>query len=118
MRVRCLQTQRRRVEARLSGAGRLPRVPRSVPSTRSRWTGRCHVEWDEAVDRVVDLPPLVIPPGGNAADELSFHLEGGSEVELVHRADGTLVGRFVRERMPVDGAVRVATAPEPMARRT
>ena len=53
------------------------------------------------------------PPGGTAADELPFHFEGGSQTEHVHKADGTLVGRFVRERIPVDGAVRVATAPEP-----
>ena len=71
------------------------------------------MEWDEAIDHVVDLPPLVIPPGGSAADELLVHLESGSETELVHRADGTLVGRFVRERIAIDGAVRVATAHEP-----
>ena len=73
--------------------------------------GTSHVEWDEAVDRTVDLPPLVIPPGGTAAVELPFHLEGGSEAEPVHAADGTLAGRFIRERLAIDGMVRVATAP-------
>ena len=74
--------------------------------------GTSHVDWDEAVDRTVDLPPLIIPKGGTAADELPFHLEGGSETEPVYTADGTLAGRFIRERLPVDGAIRVTTTPE------
>ena len=111
VRVRCLQTQRRRVEARLSGTVPLSREPAFGPVDALEVDGTSHVEWDEAVDRVVDLRPLVIPPGGAAADELSFHLEGGSETESVHRADGTLAGRFVRERFAIDGVVRVATAP-------
>jgi hypothetical protein len=111
VRVRCLQTQRRRVEARLNGTVPLSRAPAFGPVDALEVDGTSHVEWEEAVDRVVDLRPLVIPRGGAAADELSFHLEGGSETESVHRADGTLAGRFVRERLAVDGVVRVATAP-------
>ena len=75
--------------------------------------GTSHVEWDEAIDRTVDLAPLLMPSGGTACDELPFQLEGGFETEPVHRADGTLVGRFVRQRVPVDGVVRVVTTPEP-----
>ncbi len=111
VRVRCLQTQRRRVEARLSGTSPASRGSAFGPVDALEVDGTSHVEWDEAVDRMVDLPPLVIPPGGTAADELSFHLEGGSEIEPVHKADGTLAGRFVRERLAIDGMVRVATVP-------
>jgi hypothetical protein len=111
VRVRCLQTQRRRVEVRLSGTSPASRGSAFGPVDALEVDGTSHVEWDEAVDRVVDLHPLVIPRGGTAADELSFHLEGGSETESVHKADGTLVGRFVRERLAIDGVVRVATAP-------
>ncbi len=113
VRVRCLQTQRRRVEARLPEKGVASALPAFGPIDALEVDGTFHVEWDEAVDHMVDLPPLVIPPGGTAADELPFHLEGGSQTEHVHTADGTLVGRFVRERIPIDGAVRVATVPEP-----
>ena len=111
VRVRCLQTQRRRVEARL------PRGDHDSPGCVFgpvdvlEVDGTSHVEWDEAVDRMVDLPPLVIPPGGIAADGQPFHLEGGSQTEPVQRSDGTIAGRFVRLRMPIDGMVRVATAP-------
>jgi hypothetical protein len=111
VRVRCLQTQRRRVEGRLSGRSPTSDGFAFGPVDSLEVDGTSHVGWDEAVDRVVDLPPLVIPRGGIAADELSFHLEGGSETESVHKADGTLVGRFVRERFAIDGVVRVATAP-------
>ena len=113
VRVRCLQIQRRRVEACLGVEGSSPTLPAFGPVDVLEVEGTSHVEWDEAIDHVVDLPPLVIPPGGSAADELLVHLESGSETELVHRADGTLVGRFVRERIAIDGAVRVATAHEP-----
>jgi hypothetical protein len=111
IRVRCLQTQRRRVEARLSGTPPAPSGSAFGPVDALEVDGTSHVEWDEAVDRVVDLHPLVIPRGGTAVDELSFHLEGGSETESVRAADGTLVGRFVRERLALDGVIRVATVP-------
>ena len=111
VRVRYLQTQRRRVEAWLSAETPESSGSAFGPVDALEVDGTSHVEWDEAVDRTIDLPPLVVPPGGTAADELPFRLEGGSETELVHTADGTLAGRFIRERVPVDGAVRVVTAP-------
>jgi hypothetical protein len=111
VRVRCLQTQCRRVEALLADGSPGSSGPAFGPVDALKVDGTSHVEWDEAVDRTIDLPPLVIPPGGTATDELSFHLEGGSEAEPVHAADGTLSGRFVRERFAIDGMVRVATAP-------
>ena len=110
VRVRCLQTQRRRVEAPLSGQPPAHSGPAFAPVDALEVDGTSHVEWDEAVDHTVDLPPLVIPSGGTAADELPFHLEGGSETEPVHKADGSLAGRFVRQRVPIDGVVRVVTA--------
>jgi hypothetical protein len=111
VRVRCLQTQRRRVEALLTRNALAPPGSAFGPVHALEVDGTSHVEWDEAVDRMVDLPPLVIPPDGIAADELPFHLEGGSETEPVHRADGALAGRFVRERLAVEGVVRVSTSP-------
>ena len=77
VRVRCLQTQRRRVEAHLRGKGVASAGPAFGPVDALDVDGTSHVEWDEAIDHVIDLPPLVIPPGGTAADQLSFHLEGG-----------------------------------------
>ena len=110
VRVRCLQTQRRRVEAHVGGHG-ADGGPSFSPVDSLEVDGTCHVEWDEAVDQIVDLRPLTVPPSGEVADELEFRLEGGSETELVHAADRSLAGRFVRERMPVEGRVRVSVAP-------
>ena len=110
VRVRCLQTQRRRVEARVGDHG-ADGDPRFDPVDSLAVDGTCHVEWDEAIDQVVDLPPLTLPWSGSVADELDFRLDGGSQTELIHAADGSLAGRFVRQRLPVDGRVRVASAP-------
>ena len=111
IRVRCLQTQRRTVEAQLTRGSFTSPGSAFGPVDALEVDGTSHVEWDEAVDRTIDLPPLIIPPGGTAAGELPFHLEGGSEAEPVHAADGTLAGRFIRERHAIDGMIRVATAP-------
>jgi hypothetical protein len=111
VRVRCLQTQRRTVEARLTRGSLTPTGSAFEPVDALEVDGTSHVAWDEAVDRTVDLPPLLIASGGTAALELPFQLEGGSEAEPVHAADGTLAGRFIRERFAIDGTVRVATAP-------
>ncbi len=113
VRVRCLQCQHRRVEARLSGESPAYSEPAFGSVETLEVDASSHVEWDEAIDHTIDLAPLVMPPGGTAYDEMPFQLEGGFETEPVHRADGTLVGRFVRQRVPVDGVVRVVTAPEP-----
>ncbi len=112
VRVRCLQTQRRRVEARLRKEEPTSHRPSFGPVDALEVDGTTHVNWDEAVDHAVDLPPLIFPQGGTTANELPFHLEGGSETEPLYQADGTLAGRFLRERLPVDGAIRVTTAPE------
>jgi hypothetical protein len=108
VRVRCLQTQHRRVESRGSGESHGSAFK---PVDALDVDGTSHVEWDEAVDHVVDLSPLVVSPGATAADEQPFRLEGGAETEMIHAADGTLAGRFVRERHAIDGVVRVTAAP-------
>jgi hypothetical protein len=113
VRVRCLQTQRRRVEAATdegagsTGAGGFTRVE-SLEVDGAR-----HVGWDEALDRVVDLPPLELPAFGAARAAQVFSLEGGCEIEELAAANGNVVGRFVRERVAVQGSVRVAVAPVP-----
>jgi hypothetical protein len=113
VRVRCLQTQRRRVEAAVAAGTAGPRTPADfVPVETLEVDGARHVEWDEAVDRVIDLPPLELPPDDQAVEaELAFTLEGGSETEEVRAEGGDTVGRFVRERIPVEAKVRVTVTP-------
>jgi hypothetical protein len=105
VRLRCLQTQRRRVEALVTDT-----EASFHPVAALEVDGTCHVEWDEAVDRVVDLLPLAVGRAGPGETELAFTFEGGTETQHLHAANGTLAGRFVRERLPVEGTVRVATA--------
>jgi hypothetical protein len=113
VRVRCLQTQRRRIEAAVAAGSAGPGTPADfVPVEALEVDGARHVEWDEAVDRVIDLPPLELPPDGRAAHaELAFTLEGGSQIEEVRAEGGATVGRFVRERIPVDATARVTVTP-------
>ena len=107
VRVRCLQTQRRRVEAPVAGA-----TGRFVPVDELDVDGTRHVGWDEAVDRVVDLPPVDVDPDARLIElAQAFTFEGGSETEEVRAATGELAGRFVRERLPVECAVRVRVTP-------
>jgi hypothetical protein len=106
VRVRCLQTQRRRIEAATEQepAGFVPVEALEVDGAR-------HVAWDEAVDRVIDLAPIDLRPDCAAEAELPFCLEGGFDVEDLRREGGGAVGRFVRERVSVEGRVRVTVTP-------
>jgi hypothetical protein len=108
VRMRCLQTQRRRVEATDDGSAR--GSPAFRPVSHLELDGTRHVEWDEAVDRVVDPPPLVLPPDlrTDVATETVFTLDGGVDIEDLRNLEGSLRGRFVRERQPTEGAVRIA----------
>ena len=72
VRIRCLQVQHRAVEALDA------ETASSRRSTGSRSTARCIVDWDEAVDQIVDLPPLHLSRDGTARHEEAFAFAGGS----------------------------------------
>jgi hypothetical protein len=103
VRIRCLQVQRRRVEA--GGAtGEFVRVDQLEVD------GRLYVEWDEAIDRVVDLAPRPLGPPDQPPYEEAFGWDGGTDVELVRGHDGSVAGRVVRHREPITGRALVTTA--------
>ena len=99
VRIRCLQVQRRDVEA---AAG-----DRFVPTESVEVDGVVWVPWDEAVEREIDLAPVRLLPVVNAYGELTVHLDAGTEEELLRTATGDVVGRAVRRREALDGLVRV-----------
>jgi hypothetical protein len=102
VRVRCLHSQRRRVEKVLdSGFEAVEYL---------EVDGTLHVDWDEATDEMVDVPPLALVQDGQSEWVQTFSFDGGTESEEVRAADGTVVGRFVRHREPVAGLVRIATS--------
>lgn len=111
VRIRFLQAQHRCSEGLAEGAGRdgdfAPVDFLDVDGTR-------HVDWDEAVDRVVDVAPLSLLAGEETEHVETFAFAGGSESELLTSADGSVVGRFVRRRHVVEGVLRVALSrPDP-----
>jgi hypothetical protein len=99
VRVRCLHSQRRRTEqARHGGFEAVDSL--EVDGTR-------HVDWDEAVDEIVDVTPLALLPDKKSERVEMFSFDGGTESEEVRAADGSVVGRFVRHREPISGLVRI-----------
>ncbi len=114
-RIRCLQVQHRSVEASTApdGAGTAA-APVFEPVDSLEVNGTVHAEWDEAVDQVVDLPPLALPLSWDVERTSDFTFPAGIEHELLRSPDGTVAGRFVRRREHVQGIVRVATErPDP-----
>jgi hypothetical protein len=109
VRIRCLQVQHRSVEASSGSSGDEDLDGDGfVPVATLEAGGQVHVEWDEAIDRTVDLSPLSLPLLGEGHEE-AFAFEGGTDVEPI-LVDGAVAGRIVRRRRPVDGLVRVRAA--------
>jgi hypothetical protein len=99
VRARCLQVQHRFVEAS-DGLGEFVSVDQlEVDGTR-------YVTWDEAIDRVVDLPPRRLERLAQRGCVATFGWSGGTEPEPLRRADGVIAGRLVRRSEPVQGRGR------------
>ena len=101
VRVRCLQVQRRYLEA-VAGE-------RFVPAEVLDVEGVVWSPWDEAVQQQIDLEPMALLPVGEAHRELVVHFAAGTDEELLRSARGEVVGRAIRRREAVDGLVRVDT---------
>lgn len=98
LRVRFLQVQQRRVEA--AAGGRFTVVDRlEAGDTR-------YVPWDEAVERQVELD-VDLAEVAQTPREQTFEVEAGREEEEVTGADGAVLGRLVRSRRALAGAVVV-----------
>jgi len=107
IRLRCLQAQHRGVEAQV-GVGEQSGEDAAFAAAESlEVDGTVHVGWDEAVDQIIDVAPLPLVAFDGVERREEFSFDGGTETELVHTADGSVVGRFVRQRQPVEGVIRV-----------
>jgi hypothetical protein len=100
VRVRCLHTQRRRIERVRDGE--------FEAADSLEVDGTLHVDWDEAVDEIVDVTPFPLLFDGQSERIETFSFDGGTESEEIRAADGSVVGRFLRHREPITGLVRVA----------
>ncbi len=103
IRVRFLQTQRRRVET-VTPAGDFVAVPFLEVD------GTLLVEWDEAIEHVVDVEAGAIGRNGGEVGETTFTVAGGVTTEALVDAGGATVGRFVRRREVLHGVVNTASA--------
>jgi hypothetical protein len=109
VRVRCLQAQRRSSEAWTGDA--------FVPVDALEVEGVVHVAWDEAVDQMVELPPVRLPALAAAPVVWAFSFDGGTDHEPIRDGAGAVAGRLVRRRQRIDGVVRLEVGPaEPGAR--
>jgi hypothetical protein len=108
VRIRCLQVQHRGVEV-LDGATEHGADPTEWASVDTlEVDGVKYVDWEEAVDQVVDLAPIdLFSLGGGGFDEI-FRFDGGADVELIRDSAGAVAGRITRRREPIEGRVRVA----------
>jgi hypothetical protein len=93
-RVRCLQLQRR-TACELTG-----RAVASLEAEGELWTS-----WNEGTDREIDVEADLTP---GAERVVPFALAGGRAIEPIRTRSGATVGRFVRDRWPVTGEIRIA----------
>ncbi len=107
VRIRCLQAQHRRIEGRVDGQGTDGGFS---PVEALEIDGTLHVEWDEAVEQNIDVAPLSL----RSRDETEFveviSFPAGEEIELIRGSDGSVVGRFIRRREPVEGVARIVVS--------
>jgi hypothetical protein len=102
VRLRCLQVQHRSVEAVLGREGDRFEAVDVLEVDGARW-----VAWDEAVDHDVDVGPLDLGALVGHPVEVPVHLPGGRACEALRGTDGSLRGRAVRVRQPVDGRIQL-----------
>jgi hypothetical protein len=100
VRLRCLQVQHRGCERAVADS--------FEPVSSLEVDGVVHAEWDEAIDRIVDVGPLALSTLVESSHQETFALPDGSETELVKDSAGHLAGRFVRHREQLAGLVRVS----------
>jgi hypothetical protein len=107
VRLRCLQAQHRSIEAHI-GDGEFKVV------SSLEIEGAVHVDWDEAVDQVIDVPTFDLTLRGETTLEHPFSFAGGSDEETIRARDRAVVGRFVRHREVVTGLARIQVSrPDP-----
>jgi hypothetical protein len=108
IRVRCLQVQDRCLEVAVAAAT-AGADGAFVPVHRLEVGGQVYLEWEEAVDRIVDLPPVPVAALRATGHETDFRFAAGSDSELIRDRDGILAGRIVRRRDQIDGRIRLRT---------
>jgi hypothetical protein len=116
VRIRFLHVQHRGVDAAFDSTGGNERHLMFSAVDTLQVDGETYVDWEEAVDQVVDLPLLGLSDkdtmvGGHVLQEERMSLAGWLDEEIIRSVDGAVAGRVVRTRLPVDGRVIVKVSP-------
>jgi hypothetical protein len=107
VRIRCLQAQHRSIEGRVHGQGTDDGFS---PVEYLEVDGTLHVEWDEAVEQNIEVAPLSLLSRDETEHLEEFSFPAGEEIELIRGSDGSVVGRFIRHREPVEGVARIVVS--------
>ncbi|MFZ0667547.1 MAG: hypothetical protein WAM97_17495 [Acidimicrobiales bacterium] len=104
VRCRFLQVQRRTAE-RSSGTNGFQ------ATDMFKLDDKAYVTWDEAIDRIVDVPELMLSgPDRDTFRAQDFNFSETVDCEPIYSGDGSVAGRFIRTTQSLDGTIRVDVA--------
>lgn len=106
VRVRFLRLQRRALEAAGDPTGDAYR-----PVDRLESDGEQLLPWDEAVEEHLDIDRVQLSSLLAGPLEAALEMKTAEEVEPIRDATGTLIGRVIRTRWPIEGVVRITAEP-------
>jgi hypothetical protein len=98
LRARCLQVQRRSMEAAVADGGFVAAESVEVDGTPLS-------AWDEALDHEIDVSGVALRSLVDNPRTIPFELAGCDSGELLYDAAGSMVGRVRRHAEPVSGSV-------------
>ncbi len=110
IRIRFLRVQHRTVEALVASGSPPEEDGTFLPVEQLTVGDAMYVEWDEALDQVVDMKALPLSVDEDGRHDEVFELSGGTDTELIRSDDEVIVGRIVRTHEPVEGRIRVETS--------
>ena len=107
VRIRCLQVQRRLVEATAdAGASFLP--VDSVDHATHEGDSRTTMPWDEAVEHEIDVEPAALLSLAARSKEHEFVLPERDDIELLRDHRANVAGRAIRRCEEVRGLIRIS----------
>ncbi len=107
VRIRCLQVQRRLVEATTDGGVSFPPVD-SLDYATVEGESRTIMPWDEALEHEIDVDPVALLSAAGSRRSTNSCCRQRDDVELLGDHRGEVVGRAIRRCEDVHGLVRIS----------
>jgi hypothetical protein len=85
--------------------------PKSRPVPEFRIEDRLFQTWHEAVERRVEIPPLVLnaAPGHDRRLNMPFAFPAARDLEPIRRQQGEMVGLVIRSQPAIGGIIEIST---------